>query len=158
MHNGQVGGWDRIRRRLEARLTDARYHERRGATDSEVLFLLLDANDLAADPIAAMRSMLAETRRAMIDAGVDEPLRLTAALSDGKHLHAFRYSSDDKPPSLYWRHGDDGITVVSEPIDAAHDQWTTVAPNTVLTVEPGGRVRLDSFEVELDRRIAARVA
>jgi glutamine amidotransferase len=54
MHNGQVGGWDRIRRRLEVRLSDARYHERRGSTDSEVLFLLLNADDLDADPIAAM--------------------------------------------------------------------------------------------------------
>ena len=158
MHNGQVGGWDRILRRLEARLSDARYRERHGSTDSEVLFLLLDADDLDADPIGAMRSVLAETRRAMTDAGVDEPLRLTAALSDGERLHAFRYSSDDCPPSLYWRHGDDGITVVSEPIDAAHDQWTAVAPNTVLTVEPGGRVSFDSFEVETVRRVAARVA
>jgi glutamine amidotransferase len=48
--------------------------------------------------------------------------------------------------------------VVSEPIDAAHDQWTAVAPNTVLTVEAGGRVRLASFEVDLDRRVAVRVA
>ena len=130
----------------------------RGSTDSEALFLLLDAEDLAVDPIAAMRSVLAETRRAMIEAGVDDPLRLTAALTDGKRLHAFRYSSDDRPPSLYWRQGDDGITVVSEPIDAAHDQWTAVAPNSVLTVEPGGRVRLEGFEVEPSRRLAARVA
>ena len=48
--------------------------------------------------------------------------------------------------------------MVSEPIDAARDQWTAVAPNTVLTVEPDGRVGLDGFEVETVRRITARVA
>ena len=158
MHNGQVGGWDRIRRRIEARLTDVRYRERCGSTDSEALFLMLDPAELAASPVEALRCVMAETRRAVIEAGVDEPLRLTAALSDGNHLYAFRYASDDKPPTLYWRHCDNGITVVSEPIDAAHDQWTAVAPNTVLVIEPGCRVRLERFEVDTDRRLAARVA
>src|SRR5262249_23558792 len=40
MHNGQIGGYCRLRRPLEALLPDTLYAQRRGATDSELLFLL----------------------------------------------------------------------------------------------------------------------
>ena len=40
MHNGQIGGYARIRRRLEAMIPDALYEARQGSTDSEALFLL----------------------------------------------------------------------------------------------------------------------
>ena len=40
MHNGQIGGYGLLRRALESWLPDAMYAERRGATDSELLFLL----------------------------------------------------------------------------------------------------------------------
>ncbi|WP_237153103.1 class II glutamine amidotransferase [Oryzibacter oryziterrae] len=148
MHNGQIGEWERVRRKLEARLCDARYALRRGTTDSELMFLMLDEVTLALDPVRAMFDVLTETRKVMIEAGVREPLRLTAALTDGTNLYAFRYSSDATPPTLYWRAGDDGIIVVSEPIDANREMWSAVAPNTVLVVEPSGRCRQQPFDVE----------
>jgi glutamine amidotransferase len=41
MHNGQIGGFSCIRRELEGQLPDTLWHQRKGATDSELLFLLI---------------------------------------------------------------------------------------------------------------------
>jgi len=158
MHNGQVGGWDKVRRRLEGGLADHRYAQRRGTTDSEVLFLMLDEAMLAVDPVQALLDVMTAVRRCMLEARVGEPLRLAAALTDGSRLYAVRYSSDDRPPSLYWRNVDGDISVVSEPIDACRDQWTAVAPNTVLVVDQARRVTLSPFEVEADMPAAAAPA
>ena len=39
MHNGQIGGYARIKRRLEALIPDELYERRLGTTDSEAIFL-----------------------------------------------------------------------------------------------------------------------
>lgn len=39
MHNGQVGGYDQFRRDADMMIPDSLYPARRGATDSEALFL-----------------------------------------------------------------------------------------------------------------------
>jgi glutamine amidotransferase len=82
---------------------------------------------------------------AMAEAGVDEPFRVTAALSNGRSLVALRYSTDDRPPSLYWSEVDGDLTVVSEPLDASADQWNEVPTAHLLTVEHAGRVELQRF-------------
>jgi predicted glutamine amidotransferase len=38
MHNGQIGGFERIRRPLENSLSDAGFAQREGTTDSELFF------------------------------------------------------------------------------------------------------------------------
>jgi predicted glutamine amidotransferase len=41
MHNGFVGGWNRLRRRVEALIPDEMYFSRIGTTDSEAIFLAI---------------------------------------------------------------------------------------------------------------------
>ena len=91
MHNGQIGGYHRIKRRLEALIPDAFYDGRRGSTDSEAIFLLALANGLADDPVGAMAQTLATVRDLMQAAGIGEPLRFTALLTDGETLTAYRW-------------------------------------------------------------------
>lgn len=158
MHNGQIGGWSHIRRRIEGRLSDTRYAERRGSTDSEVLFLMLEAAALAADPVEALADVLIDIREIMLEAGITDPLRLTAALTDGHRLYAFRYASDAHPPTLYWQKSQDGIVVVSEPIDACRNKWTPVEADTVLIIDRCGDVALHPFIVEERVSRPARVA
>ncbi len=55
-----------------------------------------------------------------------DPLRFTSALTDGETLWAFRWASDDKAPSLYWRETRDGLVVVSEPLDGERGCWREV--------------------------------
>jgi predicted glutamine amidotransferase len=162
MHNGQIGGWDVLRRRIEAMLPDASYAERRGTTDSEAIFLLANHSVLQRDPVRAMGDALVRIRRATVEAGVGDALRFAAALTDGRTLYAFRYSSDDRPPTLYWRENEGNVTVVSEPLDADQDGWRAVSPNSALVVGPLGDVRVKPFDIEraagIERAMAEDVA
>ncbi len=139
MHNGQVGGYAQLRRTLEGWLPDALYAERRGATDSELLFLLAMAEIArGAGPDEAMLDVLARTTALMRREGVAQPLRFAAALADGERLWAFRIASDEHPPTLYLRRCGNGHIVASEPLSESGDGWQPLAPGAVLCVDAGG--------------------
>jgi predicted glutamine amidotransferase len=139
IHNGQIGGYDKVRRQLESSLPDELYASRKGATDSELMFLLVgDQLNRGLEPIAATELMLSQVQDAMEEKGVVAPLRFAAALSDGENIYAFRYSTDAKPPTLYINRCDNGTIVASEPLqDRACPkcpEWVSVAPNTAVIV------------------------
>ena len=137
MHNGQIGGYHRIKRRLEALIPDELYDTRRGSTDSEAIFLLALADGLAADPVGAFARTFARIREMMVEAKVAEPLRFTALYTDGRTLTAFRWACDGRPPSLYYRESEAGIVVVSEPIDGCREGWSAVPKGATLQVARG---------------------
>jgi predicted glutamine amidotransferase len=144
MHNGQIGGYAHLRRALEARLPDALYAARKGATDSELLFLLALARieQQGADVHEAMRATLDETMALMRAQGVAAPLRFSAALTDGRQLYVFRCASDDEPPSLYLQQTGHGVTVASEPLCGHAGAWRAVERDEMLTLSramPGKR-------------------
>ena len=143
MHNGQVGGYSQIRRALEARVPDYLFAERRGATDSELLFLLIIARlDLGEDVAEAVVQVLKETLAMMRVLHVSAPLRFAAALSDGKQLHAFRWSSDKLAPTLYLHRtpAGDGLLVASEPLEDGQEGWEMMAPGTMVSLSSTGVV------------------
>ncbi len=142
MHNGQIGGWNAVRRQVEAMIPDDLYAARAGTTDSEAIFLAAVANGLADDPVHAAGVTLAKIGSVMQAAGVRAPLRFTAALTDGVRLWAFRWASDDRPARLYWREGRNGLVVVSEPIDDAACDWRAVPSGHCLSASPGGTVSI----------------
>jgi glutamine amidotransferase len=137
MHNGQIGGYGRLKRRIEALIPDDIYETRLGTTDSEAIFLAALAHGLERDPLGAMVRTLKELRGLMNAAGIDEPLRFTAALTDGNDLYAFRWACDGRPPSLYFREAEGGLTVVSEPIDGRKDGWREVPKGCTLIARTG---------------------
>jgi len=146
MHNGMIGGYARVRRRLEALIPDAVYTERRGTTDSELFFYLLSRHGLDDDPAAALEATVAEVTGVMADAGVADPFRMTAMLSDGETGYALRYSNNPEPPSLYWQARKGHLIVVSEPLDDDAIDWETVPPNHLLVTGGGGDTALQPFE------------
>ena len=148
MHNGQVGGYDRIKRRIEELIPDALYAERQGTGDTEALFLAALADGLAEDPAGAMARTLGRVLDLMRRAGTTQPLRFAAAHSDGEQLTCFRWSSDRFPPSLYYRQEPGRIVVLSEPVDEPGPHWCVVPPNTVLTVRRGEPAQLAPFMAE----------
>lgn len=133
MHNGQIGGYDRIRRSVEAMIPDGLYARRRGNGDSEAIFLAALGNGLDTDPIAALARTLAAVLRIMHANGIEQALRFTAILADGERLHAIRWASDVHPPSLYWRRLEAGIAIASEPFGGSGDIWQSVPPRSVMT-------------------------
>ncbi len=146
MHNGQVGGFDTFRKSADMMIPDALYGCRKGATDSEALFLVALGLGLDRDPKGALERATAAFEARARAAGATPAMRLTAAFSDGQRLCAVRYASDDHAPSLYYRWSDSraGWAVVSEPLDEAQDGWIPVASGTFLTVDATG-IRLDPF-------------
>jgi glutamine amidotransferase len=145
MHNGQIGGYLAVKRRIEDLIPDDLYAHRHGTTDSEAIFLAALGAGLEDDPLRAMATTLKRIAGLMQAAHVNEPLRLTAALSDGASLRAFRWASDGRPPSLYWRKNAGAITVVSEPLDDDRCCWQEVPNGSVLTAQACGEVRIESL-------------
>lgn len=144
MHNGQIGGYGQIRRAMEARLPDHLYAERRGATDSELLFLLIVARIEAGQTIPdAVSQILNETLAMMHVLHIQEPLRFAGALADGRQVHAFRFSSDSRAPTLYIRQDvGAGLVVASEPLEDAQSGWTLIPPGSVMHLTEQGQSSL----------------
>ena len=142
MHNGQVGGWGLVRRQIEAMIPDQLYMARQGTTDSEAMLLAAVALGLLDDPVTAMAAMLGRVRRLMDAAAISEPLRFTAALTDGANLWAYRWASDGKPATLYWKHEEGRLIVVSEPIDGHREDWEAIPVGACVIAPAGGAVRV----------------
>jgi predicted glutamine amidotransferase len=145
MHNGQIGGYDRMRRDAEMMIPDALYPHRKGATDSEALFLVALAEGLEDDPKGALERATARMEALSRQKGEGPHVRMTAALSDGDRLYAVRYASDDQAPTLYHRWSDSrmGRAVVSEPLETG-ECWDAVPPGSFCTFE-GEAVRVERF-------------
>ncbi len=153
MHNGQIGGYDRLRRRVDMLIPDALYDHRRGATDSEALFLLALADGLEDDPRGAMERAAARLMALAGEAGVEPHLRLTAALSDGERLYAMRWASDNLAPTLYHRFSASrtGRAVVSEPF-TDEDGWETIPQGSWAEISAEG-VSLRPFAPSAEARL-----
>ena len=139
MHNGQIGGFAQLRRALEGELSDEFYHARSGSTDSELLFLLALQAGLEKNPGGALMQAVEMVLKAASRLGVQPLVRLTAALSNGRQLHAVRYSTDHICPTLYVSQEaiGNGWCLVSEPLDSQDGKWTAVEPSSFLTIRDG---------------------
>lgn len=136
MHNGQIGGFERLRRRLEESLPDALYAEMQGGTDSELFFLLMMAEGLDDDPQGAVERATAHVVAASLRAGIEPALKLTAAFADGERLFAVRFSTLGVAPTLYVgaSRGANGRCVVSEPLDREEPNWKAVPPGSFVAI------------------------
>ena len=103
---------------------------RQGATDSELIFLLLLANGLERN----VKSAVVQTIE-MIEStqpGGKRPHRLTCVLSDGQTLFGFRHATDHQSPTLYLSQQflADGLVVASEPLDGGEENWQAIPDGT----------------------------
>ncbi|MBF9042021.1 class II glutamine amidotransferase [Rhodobacterales bacterium HKCCE4037] len=144
MHNGQVGGFDSFRRRADMGVSDGLYPHRKGATDSELLFLYALEAGLEHDPVGAMVAAHEALREMSMLYGTTPHLRSSAAWSDGSRIYALRLSSDAIAPSVYYRWSDSraGWAVVSEPLEVGQTGWTALEAGHVAVFE-GAEVRVE---------------
>ncbi len=149
MHNGLIGNWTVLRREVEALIPDDLYACRAGTTDSEAIFLAILGADLTqggqGDPVAAAARTVAAIAELVRTKGEGAQFRFTAALANGRDLYAFRYSTLDAGNTLYYRQSGADVVVVSEPLDSDRENWTSVAPNTVLIAKAGTPVEFRPF-------------
>ncbi len=145
MHNGLIGNWKRVRRRVEALIPDALYGSRIGTTDSEAVFLAILGAGAERDPIEATRRTLAAATDIANSGGYHDALRFTAALADGEDLYAFRYAANDAANTLYYRVGNGSVVLASEPLDNDRAVWTAVPDNHILVARAGRSIELTPF-------------
>jgi glutamine amidotransferase len=148
MHTGQRAEYDKVRRDIENLIPDHYYTGREGTTDSEALFLALYHFGLIEDPIAAVSKLCNKVNELMRAKGISDAFRFTATLSDGECIYAFRYSSDCRAPSLYYRCSEDGIVIASEPLDISEGGWHVVEPGNGIKV--CSQKKLQTFSMDID--------
>lgn len=162
MHNGDVGGFARLRRPLLALLSDEAFHAIHGSTDSEHMFALF-VDRLREQPPGPPHERLARALAATIAVVVElverhaggEPSYLNIAVSDGEAAAAVRFTTDapEFGESLYYSAGrrylctdgvcqilssEDGrgaVLVSSERLTGDHE-WTSVPVNRMLVIDP----------------------
>ena len=159
-HNGEISGFERIKRALQFAIDPDLFRCIEGTTDSETAFYLALTLGLEDNPRLALERMVGLVEAEQAKAGIAEPFRLTCALSDGKQLYAVRYSTDGKPKTLYYNRSNagldevlndeadtpaSGIILLSEPIDDCPDNWREVPSASFVTVADG-KVSIEPFE------------
>jgi len=131
MHNGFVGSWNRLRRKVESMIPEALYPSRVGTTDSEAVFLAIMGAGVEREPVEAARRVLLSLCELVNEDVHHDRMRFTAALANGHDLFAFRFAENDNANTLYYREDGERLIVVSEPFDKESD-WTEVPPNHAL--------------------------
>ena len=168
MHNGKIGGFQKIRRELTKRLSDEAYSVITGSTDSEHIFaLFLDHyNRISSDRprveemAEALTATIKEVEEIVLTAGVKLPSFMNLAVTDGSSAVVSRHVSgtEAKANSLYVHAGtsfvctdghyrmvepDKGsaVLVASEPLSDDSD-WTKVEPNSLVLVDRNLKVHM----------------
>lgn len=155
MHNGQISGFDRIRRRMEALLSDDIFDARTGSTDSELLFLLALEFGLDRDPHGAIARAIATVEALSMEICGEVLVRFTAAFSNGETLYAVRYATDSRPPTLYAAPLGNATSycLVSEPLNDDVDYWMEVPDGSIVVIGADG-MSVSPFLAEASARAA----
>ncbi len=137
MHNGQIGGFCRLRRRLTEALSDDCFDAMSGSTDSELLFQLMITNGLKDDAEEAIRRTIADVNRMRELDSIDAAFRATLAITNGMVVWALRWSSDEHAPSMFVCRRPEGALIVSEPLDKDTSSWQQVPANCLVRIDLG---------------------
>lgn len=159
MHNGQIAGFEYLRRPLENMLDDDLYQARTGTTDSELIFLLACQFGLDRDPLAAISETLSFIERLAIHLGHEALVKFTAAFSNGQTLYAVRYATDWNAPTLYAAPvgQGSGYCLVSEPLNDEDSMWLEIPDGSAVIIGDNGiDVKLFSTDTEHPSAIGKR--
>ena len=100
MHNGSLAGFQEVKRDLLMAVDPSLYPEIEGSTDTETLFFLALTFGLTDDPPAAVARAVGLVEHVGRRHGIEYPVHMTVATSDGESIWAFRYSSEKATSSL----------------------------------------------------------
>ena len=144
MHNGSLANFGAVRRDLLMAVDPALFPEMTGSTDTETLFFLALTFGLTKDPPNAVARAVGFVEDVGRRHGVEYPVHMTVAASDGESIWIFRYSAEKSTSSLYYSTdieqvrqlypeltvlnelGDDTRFIVSEPLRDLPGAWNEV--------------------------------
>ena len=155
MHNGEIRGYRKLKRDLVVAIDPELFASIEGTTDSEVMFHLALTFGLRDDPPGGVARMVAFVESVGRRHGIENPVQMTLAVSNGRDIWAFRYSTEGRSRSLYisaempelrrlfpdiprFRSvSDETRLVVSEPIVDLEGAFLEVAESTFVLVTEG---------------------
>jgi predicted glutamine amidotransferase len=162
IHNGLVRDFPRVKRDLALAVDGSLYASIEGSTDSECLFYLALTLGLEDDPPGAVERAVGLVEETGRKHGIEDPIQMTIATTDGESLWAFRYSSEGKSRSLYYSSNartlkemyperprlqevsDEARIIVSEPFVDLAGAWNEV-PESSYGLVRGGQDELHPF-------------
>jgi predicted glutamine amidotransferase len=155
MHNGVVHEFAKVKRDLLLAIDERLFPYLEGSADSEVLFFLALTFGLEQDPPTAVARTVGFVEETGRRHGVEHPIQMTIATSDGVSIWGFRYSSERRSRSLYYstdvrtvreQHpelpqlqliSDESRVVVSEPLGDRKGVWNEVPESSYGVIEQG---------------------
>ena len=162
MHNGLIREFHEVKRDLAVAVDPTLYPEIEGSTDSELFFFLALTLGLEDDPPGAVERAVGVIEETGRRHGVEHPIQMTVATTNGEQLWAFRYSSEGESRSLFYstdvstlrqqhpdnpvlhRLSDESRLVVSEPLGDLAGAWNEV-PESSCGIIREGRDELGPF-------------
>jgi predicted glutamine amidotransferase len=155
MHNGAIREFDAVKRDLAFAVDPSLYPLIEGSTDSELFFYLALSLGLKDDPPSAVERAVGFIEATGRAHGVEHPIQMTVATTDGASLWAFRYSSERTSRSLFFSTdietlrdqypdhavmhsvSDETRLVVSEPLGDLAGVWNEVPESSCGIVQQG---------------------
>jgi predicted glutamine amidotransferase len=155
MHNGLIREFPRMKRELALTIDESLFPSIEGTTDSETMFYLALTFGLEDDPVDAVERMVGFVEETGQRHGVEDPIQMTVATTDGRSVWVFRYSSEGESRTLYFSTrmddlkalypeseelanlSDETRVVVSEPLGDLPGVWNEVPESHLGIVRPG---------------------
>jgi predicted glutamine amidotransferase len=155
MHNGLIRDLATVKRDLVLAIDPSLYPEIEGSTDSETFFFLALTLGLEDDPPAAVEAAVGLIEEIGWRHGVEHPIQMTVATTDGTSVWAFRYASQPPARSLFYSSdvptvralypdlailasvADESRLIVSEPLRDLPGAWNEVPESSYGVVQPG---------------------
>ncbi len=155
MHNGLIRDFPLVKRDLAVEVSPALFSSIEGSTDSELFFYLALTFGLQTDPVPAVQRAVGLIEATGRRHGVENPVQMTVATTDGERVWAFRYSSEHSSRSLFvsrdvatlrahypnnprlWDMDEETRLVVSEPFGGLVGAWQEVPESSWRVIQPG---------------------
>ena len=171
MHNGGIGGFQKLKRQMRRKLSDEIYDWVRGQTDSEHLFALFlenlknrDENPSSQDLARVLEQTIQEIEAMKVAEGITEASYINCSVTDGISIVAVRYVSDpnEVASTLYYAQGqhyvcyngiaemipvsahshERAVLIVSEKLTERKEDWTEIPTNHFCIVDEKIKVHL----------------
>ena len=154
-HNGAIREFQTIKRDLVLAVDPSLYASIEGSSDTEVFFYVALSLGLEDDPPNAVAEAVGFIEDVGRRHGVEHPIQMTVATTDGDRVWAFRYSSEGKSRSLFYSTAVDTLRaqypdnpvlhalsdetrlVVSEPLGDLAGAWNEVPEASYGVIQEG---------------------
>ncbi|MCO6455777.1 MAG: class II glutamine amidotransferase [Pirellulaceae bacterium] len=155
MHNGLIREFPTIKRDLAFAVDASLYPEIEGSTDSELFFYVALTCGLHDDPPLAVERAVGLIEKIGRSRGIEHPIQMTVATTDGATVWVFRYSSEGNSRSLFFSTAvstlraqypdnplfhslsDETRLVVSEPLGDLQGAWNEIPESSCGIIQAG---------------------